>query len=163
DERDVDLYTLLADSIQTLEPRAAAGGIVLECACAQGLPRVRADDRALRQILLNLLSNAVKFTPVGGQVTAFARRLVNGDIAFGVHDTGIGIAANDVERVFETFGQSRHDITTAERGTGLGLAIVKGLIEAHGGNVRLSSAPGVGTEVMAILPAERCVSEARCA
>ena len=163
DEREVDLPTLLQDGIGTLKPRAAERGLVLECSCHPGLPRVRADDRALRQIVLNLLSNAVKFTPAGGQVIAFAQRLDEGEIGFGVRDTGIGIAANDVARIFETFGQSRHDITTAERGTGLGLAIVKGLIEAHGGRVHLGSTPGVGTEVMAILPAERCAPDTRCA
>jgi two-component system cell cycle sensor histidine kinase PleC len=162
DEREVDLLALLQDGILTLEPRAAERGLTLECSCHPGLPRVRADDRALRQIVLNLLSNAVKFTPAGGRITAFAQRLGEGEIAFGVRDTGIGIAAHDVARIFETFGQSRHDITTAERGTGLGLAIVKGLIEAHGGSVRLGSTPGVGTEVMAILPAARCAPEARC-
>jgi two-component system cell cycle sensor histidine kinase PleC len=163
DEREVDLPSLLQDGIGTLEPRAAERGLALECSCHPGLPRVRADDRALRQIVLNLLSNAVKFTPAGGRVIAFAQPLDDGEIAIGVRDTGIGIAANDVSRIFETFGQSRHDITTAERGTGLGLAIVKGLIEAHGGRVHLGSTPGVGTEVMAILPAERCTPEARCA
>jgi two-component system cell cycle sensor histidine kinase PleC len=163
DEHEVDLQTLLRDGIETLEPRAAARGLALECSCHPRLPRVRADGRALRQIMLNLLSNSVKFTPAGGRVTAFAQRQGDGKIAFGVRDNGIGIAASNVERIFETFGQSRHDITTAERGTGLGLAIVKGLIEAHGGSVRLSSAPDVGTEVTVILPAERCVSDVRCA
>ena len=162
-EHAVDLQALLCDGIETLKPRATARGLALECSCHPELPRVRADGRALRQIVLNLLSNAVKFTPAGGRVTAFALRLGDGAIAFGVRDTGIGIAANDVARIFETFGQSRYDITTAERGTGLGLAIVKGLIESHGGSVRLGSTPGVGTEVTAILPAARCTAEVRCA
>ena len=163
DEQEVDLRNLLCDGIGTLQPRAEARGLVLESSCQPGLPRVRADDRALRQIVFNLLSNAVKFTPPGGRVTAFAERIGDGEIAFGVRDTGIGIAASNVERIFENFGQSRHDITTAERGTGLGLAIVKGLIEAHGGSVHLGSTPGVGTEVTAILPAARCMSQTKCA
>ncbi len=72
-----------------------------------------------------------------------------------MRDTGVGIAADDQDRVFQNFGQGRHDVVTADKGTGLGLPIVKGLIEAHGGTVTLESAIGEGTTVTATLPRER--------
>ena len=70
-------------------------------------------------------------------------------------DTGIGIAAQDLERVFDSFGQGKHDVAIVDKGTGLGLAIVKGLTEAHGGSVVLESEVGKGTSVTLTLPAER--------
>jgi signal transduction histidine kinase len=80
---------------------------------------------------------------------------INGDIKFGVADTGIGIELDDQARVFESFGQGRHDAVIADRGTGLGLPIVKGLAESHGGSVALESTPGRGTRVTVTLPAGR--------
>jgi signal transduction histidine kinase len=109
----------------------------------------------MKQILLNLLSNAVKFTPQGGLVTVFVRTEANGGIALGVSDTGVGIAPEDQQRVFQNFGQGRHDVVTADKGTGLGLPIVKGLVEAHDGRIALESEIGEGTTVTVHLPARR--------
>lgn len=119
------------------------------------LDPLHADERALRQILLNLLSNALKFTPPDGRVVVFARTEPNGDVAFGVIDTGLGIAEEDRIRVFQNFGQGRHDVVLVDKGTGLGLPIVKGLVEAHGGSVTLASRVGEGTCVTVTLPASR--------
>jgi signal transduction histidine kinase len=117
--------------------------------------RLWADERALRQILLNLIGNAVKFTPRSGRVTIFACVESDGTIVFGVRDTGVGIREEDLERVFESFGQGRHDAVTQERGTGLGLPIVRGLAAGHGGQVRLESCVGVGTCITISLPGAR--------
>jgi len=114
-----------------------------------------ADERAIKQILLNLLSNAVKFTPLNGTITVFASRPADGGLLLGVSDTGAGIAPEDQDKVFDSFGQGTHDIAVADKGTGLGLAIVKGLTEAHGGRVHLESALGKGTRVTLHLPAGR--------
>ena len=105
--------------------------------------------------MLNLLSNALKFTPPGGRITVFAFQAPDGAISFGVRDTGVGIGEDDQARVFEHFGQGRHDVVTADKGTGLGLAIVKGLVEAHGGSVSLTSHVGQGTTVSLHMPPER--------
>src|SRR5262249_42505265 len=121
---------------------------------------LHADERAMRQILVNLLSNAIKFTPDGGRVTVFASLVADG-LVFGVEDTGIGIEEDDLERVFESFGQGRHDITTFEKGTGLGLPIVKGLTEAHGGTVKLTSRRDEGTIIAVHIPAHRLVARTR--
>jgi len=112
-------------------------------------------SRALHQVLLNIISNAVKFTPAGGTVTVFAKRAANGGMDVGVSDTGVGIDPSDLNSVFEAFGQGRHDIASSDRGTGLGLPIVRGLIEAHGGKVRLESELGRGTTVICWFPRER--------
>ena len=122
---------------------------------AAAMPDLYADERALKQVLLNLLSNAVKFTPPGGDVTVFAHVDDDGTLALGVRDTGVGIAEADQSKVFQHFGQGRHDVVTDDKGTGLGLPIVKGLVEMHGGTVDLASAIGEGTCVTAHLPAER--------
>jgi two-component system sensor histidine kinase SenX3 len=79
----------------------------------------------------------------------------DGTLAFGVSDTGVGIAPEDQKRVFDSFGQGKHDIAITDKGTGLGLAIVKGLIESHGGHVTLWSEVGKGTRVTVHLPANR--------
>lgn len=154
-ESEFSFVQLLGELFDEFEPKAAAAQLSLLKKVPPGLPRVHADERALRQILVNLISNAIKFTPAGGCVTLFAGRGDDGRLAFGVDDTGIGIAEEDQARVFERFGQGRHDVATADKGTGLGLAIVKGFAEAHDGEVELKSALGAGTRVTVHLPAER--------
>ncbi len=157
----VDMRALVLESVALLSAKAHEGGITLASEIADGLPTVRADDRAVRQMLINLTSNALKFTPHGGLVVVFAQLEADGGISFGVSDTGVGIAEDDRTRVFESFGQGRHDSLTFERGTGLGLPIVKGLGEAHGGRVTLESEIGQGTCVTVFLPASRTIPGSR--
>jgi len=154
-EEEVDLVRVVEDASQMLIVRANAGELRLEVNTDKSLPNVFGDERALRQIVTNLLSNALKFTPAGGLVTVFARRSQDGGLSFGVSDTGIGIEPEDLARVFESFGQGRHDAVIADQGTGLGLPIVKGLVEAHDGTLTLDSAPGKGTCVTITLPEHR--------
>jgi two-component system cell cycle sensor histidine kinase PleC len=117
---------------------------------------VFADARALRQIVLNLLSNALKFTPAGGRITVAIGDAADGSVALAVKDNGLGIRPEDMERVFESFGQGRHDTReTNEQGTGLGLPICRGLIEAMGGSITIESTVDVGTTVTILLPARR--------
>jgi two-component system cell cycle sensor histidine kinase PleC len=162
-ETDVDLTRLVAGSVALVAAKGAVAGISLKTEIAADLPLVLADERALTQVLLNLLSNALKFTSPGGQVTAFARLEPDGAMAFGVCDTGIGIAEEDHAKVFEHFGQGRHDVVTADKGTGLGLPIVKGLAAAHGGRVALESRVGEGTMVTVVLPTSRLRAPLRAA
>jgi two-component system cell cycle sensor histidine kinase PleC len=154
-ESDVDVGRLVADETSLMMAKASAGAIALEASVSDAIPFVFADERALKQVLLNLLSNAIKFTPEGGRVTVFAQVAAGAALCFGVEDSGVGIPPEDQARVFEQFGQARHDVVTADKGTGLGLAIVKGLIEAHGGRVTLESAVGQGTRVTVYLPNDR--------
>lgn len=157
-ETELTLGAAIAEAGALLQHRAHEGGCTLIYAAEPGLPAVRADERALRQILLNLLSNALKFTLPGGTVTAFARRAPDGRVVFGVSDTGVGIAAADQAKIFEKFGQGRHAHVPKERGTGLGLSIVQGLIHAHGGEIALESVEHKGTTMTVTLPACRIVA-----
>jgi two-component system cell cycle sensor histidine kinase PleC len=154
EDTDLDLHILARDALQLVTWRARDNAVTLVNAIAPDLALICGDERALKQILLNLLSNAVKFTPPAGRITAFAEVNAEG-LAFGVADTGVGIAAEDQSHVFDSFGQGKHDIAIADKGTGLGLAIVKGLVEAHGGHISLKSQVVKGTCVTVQLPAER--------
>ena len=160
EDRELDLHILARDALQLVTWRARDNEVTLVNAIAPDLALVWGDERALKQILLNLLSNAVKFTPPNGRITAFATAGAEG-LTFGVADTGVGIAPEDQPRVFDSFGQGKHDIAVADKGTGLGLAIVKGLVEAHGGHISLESELGRGTRVTVQLPAHRLRSRSR--
>jgi signal transduction histidine kinase len=154
----IDIDDLMRACIDVIRPRAVEDALRLECRVAQGLPDVVGDRRALMQILLNLLSNAVKFTQSGKLVEAFAL-LEDDGLLLGVRDEGTGIAEEEQARMFERFGQGRHDISA--KGTGLGLPIVKGLAEAHGGRVAMQSRLGEGTCVTIWLPAARLKARRR--
>jgi two-component system cell cycle sensor histidine kinase PleC len=154
-ETEFDIADVLGDELAVMKPKAQAGGCALVRDVADKLPAICADERAIRQVLLNLLSNAVKFTPPGGTITLFAKKATGAALAFGVRDTGVGIAAEDQGRIFEQFGQGRHDVVVKDKSTGLGLAIVKGLVEAHGGRIELESKVGAGTCVTIFLPVVR--------
>jgi two-component system cell cycle sensor histidine kinase PleC len=154
-EANVDVGRVIADEVSTLEHKIRSGGCTIRTEISDKLPLVYADERAIKQIMLNLLSNAAKFTPSGGSITAFAEVAAGAALCFGVADTGIGITPEDQARVFENFGQGRHDVVTKDKGTGLGLPIVKGLAEAHGGRVSMESKVGEGTRIVVYLPASR--------
>ncbi|MBV9548502.1 MAG: HAMP domain-containing histidine kinase [Alphaproteobacteria bacterium] len=161
EEHELDLQRTAADALQLVSWRAEGAGVNLVNAVPDDLPFLHGDARALKQIMINLLSNAVKFTQNGGSVTVFAEEDAFGNLEFGVADTGIGIAPEDLQRVFDSFGQGKHDVAIADKGTGLGLAIVRGLIEAHGGTVTLDSEVGKGTRATVTFPAARLRSRAR--
>lgn len=114
-----------------------------------------ADRRGLKQVVINLLANAVKFTPSGGYVALDAVCGPDGVLAIAISDNGPGIETADLTRIFESFGQGRHDVAERDRGVGLGLAIVKGIVTAHGGTIDADSAPGRGTTMLVRLPPER--------
>ena len=115
-----------------------------------GLVRSRATNAKIRQVVLNLLSNAIKFTPEGGRIEVAAMSR-NGLVEVSVNDTGIGIAPEDQEKVFEEFRQ----VGTAEKkaeGTGLGLTLCRKFIELHGGKIWLTSERGVGSTFAFTIP-----------
>ena len=112
---------------------------------------LRADRRALKQIVLNLLSNAVKFTPAGGRVTVRGRA-ADQCIVLAIADTGIGIAKDALARLGRPFEQVESQLTKSHQGSGLGLAIAKSLVELHGGRMRIRSTFGKGTLVVVRMP-----------
>ena len=119
------------------------------------LPRLFADERAVRQVTLNLLSNAVKFAPSGGEVLVRVGWTAGGGQYISIKDNGPGIPADEIPVVLSAFGQGSIAIKSAEQGTGLGLPIVQGLLAMHGGEFDLRSQLREGTEAIAIFPASR--------
>lgn len=169
--RIVDDFLDLSRIERGLEPRLARGPVAVAAAvctaievlrragshqlvveCDDALPAVDADADALDRILKNLVSNAMKYSPAGSAVHVAARGMASvAAVEFSVRDAGRGIPAEALPRVFEPYYRAP-GVGTA-RGAGLGLAVVKSLIEAHGGTVRLESAPDLGTRVTFVLPA----------
>lgn len=147
----IDLRAAAGEAIATYRDEAQARGATLAIAVADSAATLRADATAVRQALANLVENAVRYTSAGGSVTVFARR-ENGWIALGVRDTGAGISAEHLPRIFERFYRVDPARSRAAGGTGLGLSIVKHLVEAHGGRVGAESAPGRGTTVTLYFP-----------
>jgi two-component system, cell cycle sensor histidine kinase PleC len=154
-EEAVDLASTADECRHMLDLRAKSKSITLKTALEPGLPKIWADERAIRQVILNLLGNAIKFTPQGGEVTIKVGWTANGGQYAAIKDTGPGIPEDEIETVQESFGRGSMAIKTAEQGSGLGLPIVKGLVDLHGGQFHLRSKLREGTEVVVILPAER--------
>jgi len=139
-----DLTATLEGCVTLVRERALRHGIALELALAEGLGRVVADERKVRQVVLNLLSNAVKFTPEGGRVT-LAAVPSDGGAEVSVSDTGVGIAPEDQEAIFEEFRQVGSDSAKKSEGTGLGLALTRRFVELHGGRIWVASEVGKGS------------------
>jgi signal transduction histidine kinase len=148
-----DLRALVHEICEPLEPLAREKGITLTQDLPEALPHVHADRLKLRRVLVNLLSNALKFTPKGGQVSVRADRAEGDDvIRVAVTDTGVGIAAEDIETLFDKYEQARNRATRGEKGTGLGLYITKQLVELHGATIHVESEVGRGSTFSFTLP-----------
>ncbi|HEY6003442.1 MAG TPA: ATP-binding protein [Anaeromyxobacter sp.] len=148
---EVDAAQVMRDAVATVLPLARKKGLKVSCEPGP-LPRFHADRDKVRQCLVNLCSNAVKFTPAGGSITVTAEKLPDERVAMRVTDTGIGITDEHVNRVFEVFYQVDGSSTREYGGAGLGLAIVKSFVEAHGGEVSVTSTPGSGSTFSVVLP-----------
>jgi two-component system, cell cycle sensor histidine kinase PleC len=153
----VDASDIVESCMPLVRQWASEAGITLLAELPSDLPKLRADEVRVRQILLNLMSNAIKFTRAGGHVTVGASRHENGGIAFSVIDTGIGMSAEEVKVAMMPFRQVDNSLARKYEGTGLGLPLVKALVELHGGRLQLRSTPKIGTSVTAIFPAQRVI------
>jgi len=154
----VSLPEIIEDCRHLLALRAKKREVTLIEMTEPNMPRLWADERAVRQITLNLLTNAVKFTPQGGQVTIKTGWTVAGGQYFSVKDTGPGIPAEEIPIVMSSFGRGTMAQKNADEGSGLGLPIVKGLVELHGGTFTLTSKLREGTEVTVVFPPERVMN-----
>lgn len=157
----IELAPAIAAAARTLSVAAEQKGVSLRAEVPAAVPAIMADERALRQVLLNLLSNAVKFTPAGGVVTIAAERRAGGGVAVVVADTGLGIAPEDLPRLFRPFQQADNTRRQNPEGTGLGLVISRRLMEKHGGTLTLESEPGQGTRAIAAFPKEAVIADAK--
>jgi len=160
-EETVDPAALIDAGLRLVRERAEAHGIALATRIAPDLPAIRADERKLKQTLINLLSNAVKFTPDDGRVTVSVAASEAEGLTIVVSDTGIGIRAEDLPKVFDPFVQVDGGLARAYEGTGLGLPLSKAMVELHGGCLDLVSEPGAGTTATIRLPAERFLPASR--
>lgn len=159
-EEDAELAHVVRACLRLIGQRARDAGLAVRDQVPSGLPRICVDVRLLKQILLNLLSNAIKFTPEGGSITLTAGRdlgggLWGGGLWLSVQDTGIGIARQHHELVFEPFEQVDSIRSRRYPGTGLGLPIARKIVELHGGTLDLESALAEGTKITLRLPAAR--------
>ena len=157
-EEAVSIAHVVADCHHLLKMRAASRDITIHDVFEQGMPRVWADERATRQIVLNLLSNSIKFTPRGGDVWLKVGWTASGGQYLSVKDNGSGIPEDEIPVVLASFGQGSNSIKSAEQGAGLGLPIAKSLIDMHGGTFTLKSKLRIGTEVIVTFPPERVMS-----
>jgi PAS domain S-box-containing protein len=146
-----DLPQAIDDAVTLMRERAGQRGIVLQAEVAEPVRDIRADERKVKQVLLNLLSNAIKFTPAGGRVEVRATQ-TDGSIEVSVSDTGVGIAPEDQETVFEEFRQVGASAAKHE-GTGLGLALCRKFLELHGGTIWVKSQLGSGSTFTFTIPA----------
>ncbi len=147
---DVQLADLVRDSVAGARPFAGEKGITLKAVAPRRLQLVHGDPGRLAQVLTNLINNAIKFTDRGNVVVeARARR---GDVAVEVRDTGIGIAKEDIPKLFTKFFQAETSARRKYGGTGLGLAICKEIVQAHGGKIWADSEPGKGSTFSFSLP-----------
>jgi two-component system cell cycle sensor histidine kinase PleC len=157
-EESISLSGIVEDCHHLLKIRAANRGINIHEAFESDLPRLWADERAVRQICLNLLSNAIKFTPQGGEVWLKVGWTASGGQYMSVTDTGPGIPEEEIPIVLASFGQGSNSIKSAEQGAGLGLPIAKSLVDLHGGSFVHKSKLRIGTEVVVTFPPERVVA-----
>jgi two-component system phosphate regulon sensor histidine kinase PhoR len=132
---------VLTAGIDRLRPQIERAHLNVRVDLPETLPRVRGDRARIEQVLLNLVHNAIKFTPPGGTITVSAAA-ANGDLRVAVHDTGVGVAPEELPRLFERFYKT--DKARHSKGTGLGLAIAKHIVQAHGGTIWAESVPGEG-------------------
>jgi len=157
-EEAVSLADVVEDCHRLLKLRARNRGLTIHELFEPELPRLWADERAARQIVLNLLSNAIKFTPQGGEVWLKVGWTASGGQYMSVRDNGPGIPEEEISVVLASFGQGTNAIKSAEQGTGLGLPIAKSLVDLHGGTFTLKSKLREGTEVIVTFPPERAMA-----
>jgi signal transduction histidine kinase len=148
----VAVQAVAGEAIRMVNERARSRKVRLISALPSDEIGVWGDERAVKQIMLNLLSNAVKFSHEGGRVNIRASVIGSETMVLEVEDFGIGMAADEIDRALQPFGQAKAATTRTHGGTGLGLPIAKGLAEAHGGTLVIESRPEQGTVVRVVLP-----------
>ena len=144
-----DLFENLQGTIRPMINHAAVSLIFAE---PTGIPTLHSDEGKIAQILRNFLTNAVKFTE-GGEIRVAARPGPDDMVEFSVKDSGIGIAAGDLDRIFEEYGQIENPLQQRVKGIGLGLPLTRKLARLLGGSVSVASEPGVGSTFFVVIPA----------
>jgi two-component system cell cycle sensor histidine kinase PleC len=160
-EEPISLVSVAEDCAHLMALKARGKDIRIVEEFEADMPRLFADERAVRQIALNLMSNAVKFTSTGGEVRMRVGWTAGGGQYLSIRDNGPGIPEDEIPVVLSAFGQGAIAIKSAEQGTGLGLPIVQGLVAMHDGSFEIRSKMREGTEVLVTFPAWRVLDAAR--
>jgi PAS domain S-box-containing protein len=147
----IDFNSLLGETLVFFREKATRHTISLHFEVAEDLPTITADERKIKQVLINLLTNALKFTPDGGDVGVDASVEAE-ELRVTVWDTGIGIAPEDLGRLFQPFQQLESPLTKKHQGTGLGLHLCRKIVELHGGRIWVESTPGQGSRFTFAIP-----------
>jgi signal transduction histidine kinase len=152
----VNVSLLLLGIVEAFRARAAERRLALDVSAPAELPPLQADPQELTAAINHLMDNAIKFTPAGGEISVSARQATGADghpgVEVTVRDTGIGIPADQHEKIFDRFYQVDSSLTRQYGGVGIGLAVVKQCIEAHGSRVTVESEPGKGSTFRFMLP-----------
>jgi two-component system, cell cycle sensor histidine kinase PleC len=154
-EEPVNLVHIVRECAHLLQLKSKSKNLTVSEQFEPDMPRVWADERAVRQIVLNLLSNAIKFTPSNGEITIKVGWTAGGGQYISIRDNGPGIPAEEIPIVLSAFGQGSIAIKSAEQSAGLGLPIVQALVNMHDGTFELKSKLREGTEVIACFPHSR--------
>lgn len=160
--REVDVASIIGRAVEPFTVLAGRAGIELRTDVSADL-LIEADPTRLAQVVENLVGNATKFTGRGGLVTVSARRRSDEELSISVADTGIGMTADVRRRVFDRFYRAQVVRDDAIQGIGVGMSIVKKIVDAHGGEIAIESAPGLGTTVTVVLPTRSGTSPAPAA
>jgi signal transduction histidine kinase len=145
--------SLVGEVIESARALADRKGVLLELSEGEGVPEIAADREAVEKIVVNLLGNAIKFTASGGRIEIAVRAEEQGGVCVVVADTGVGIPAKQLGRIFDRFAQVDGSSTRSHEGTGIGLSLAKELVELHGGEIWAESeGPGRGARISFVLP-----------
>jgi signal transduction histidine kinase len=149
--QEVPLCAVVTQVMSEIDVARSDRGVDVDADIPDDLPPIEADRERVHQVLFNLVDNAVRFTPPGGAVTVSAHR-DNGNVEIAVSDTGVGIPAEHLPRLFERFYRVDPARSRGDGGTGIGLAIARSVVEAHGGHIRAESELGKGSVFIFDLP-----------
>ena len=161
DEEDLQISNVIEASIRLVMHRADQGKVNLTSSIDDSMPMLRADERRVKQILINLLSNAIKFTRPDGKVSLNVTLDEEHGHVFTLSDTGVGMDKKELAKAMQQFGQVDRGSKAKHEGTGLGLPLTKGLIDLHGGTLKINSKKGVGTTATVVFHKERVVQNIR--
>ncbi len=157
-ESELDISETLTGIFRLVQGRAAQAGLYLQARMPKDLPKLRADAKAFKQIVINLLSNSIKFTNPGGRIFVLPAPTPEGELSIRIVDTGIGIKESDLARVLQPFERLGEALTRKQPGAGLGLTLVNALMGLHRGTLQLQSKVGVGTIATVTFPRWRVVA-----
>jgi two-component system sensor histidine kinase VicK len=148
----VNIGDVLKPLVHLYQSQAAAKSLAFNCDIEEGLPNILAQEKLIDELLNNLISNAIKYTPSGGQVRIRVASASSDRVLCEVADTGIGIPAGDISRLFTEFFRSANARALTDEGTGLGLVIVKEILDRLRGTMAVNSTPGEGTRFTCYFP-----------